>query len=398
MRIFCIVLFCSCLSSCYVLRAYNNRHLTLTSHKHLPFTTINKGDNSFHFFEGDNQEKFQTSKAKLDTELINTETAAFLIVRNDSIIYEKYFDGFDQTSLLPSFSVVKSFVGTLTGICFEEGKIKSLQEPMTDYLPEFIKKDERFKQITIQHLLDMRSGLKWNEGSYGLKDDAIKMAFRPNITPYVYKVKIKEPPGKQEYQSINTLLLAMIVERATGMHISEYLQQKLWQPLGMETNGTWTTDKHKREIAYAGLNATARDFAKFGDLYLHKGEWNGKHILSKEWINNTTGVDSMTKWEGYRNQFWGTETYQEFTDSASAMAAGPSINISNEKVSVFTTKEGVKKYYVEHAGASFYALGILGQYIYINPANNSVIVRLGHFWKHPQMSLDDFVSGISGGL
>lgn len=381
-----------------MIRAYNNRHLTLTSHKQLPFSVINKGDSSFHFFEATTQEKFRASKMNLDTTLANTQTAAFVIIRNDSIIYEKYFDGFDQTSLFPSFSVVKSFVGTLTGICFEEGKIKSLQEPMTNYLPEFLQKDERFKQITIQHLLDMRSGLKWNEGNYGLKDDAIKMAFRPNITPYIYKVKVKEPPGKQQYQSINTLLLAMIIEKATGTSITNYLQQKLWQPLGMETKATWTTDKPKREIAYAGLNATARDFAKFGDLYLHNGEWNGKQILSRDWVTSTSSIDSMMKWEGYRNQFWGNESYKEFADSLSAVAAAPAITPSSGGVKSYTTKDGVRKFYIAYTAASFYALGILGQYIYINPANNTVIVRMGHFWKHPSMSLYDFVSSVSGGL
>ena len=269
---------------------------------------------------------------------------------------------------------------------------------MTNYLPEFLQKDERFKQITIQHLLDMRSGLKWNEGNYGLKDDAIKMAFRPNITPYIYKVKVKELPGKQQYQSINTLLLAMIIEKATGTSITNYLQQKLWQPLGMETKATWTTDKHKREIAYAGLNATARDFAKFGDLFLHNGKWNGKQIISKDWVNSTASVDSMKKWEGYRNQFWGSEGNQQFSDSLSAVAGVASLKGSSGNVKSYTSNGGAKMYYITYTSPSFYALGILGQYIYINPANNTVIVRMGHFWKHPSMSLYDFVSSVSGGL
>lgn len=378
-----------------MIRAYNNRHLTLNSHTKLPFTTISKGTNTYHFFEAAANNSYQSFKDTLDKQLQGTETAAFIIIRNDSIVYENYFDGFDKTSLLPSFSVVKSFVGTLTGICYEEGKIKSLQEPITNYLPEFIKKDERFKQITIQHLLDMRSGLLWDEGHYGLKDDAIKMAFRPNITPYVYKVKIKEPPGKQAYQSINTLLLAMIIEKATGIHISDYLQEKIWQPLGMENNCTWTADKHKREIAYAGLNATARDFAKFGDLFLHNGEWNGKQILSRNWVNSTGSVDSMMKWEGYRNQFWGSDSYKEFADSLSAVAAAPAITPSNGGVKSYTTKEGVRKFYVTYTASSFYALGILGQYIYINPANNTVIVRMGHFWNKQGISLYNFVKGVS---
>lgn len=381
-----------------MIRAYKNRNLTLTSHTHLPFTELKKADSSYHFLESTRTDSYQLLKTNLDKELAGTKTAAFIIIRNDSIIYENYFDGFNQSSLLPSFSVVKSFVGTLTGICFEEGKIKSLQEPITNYLPKFLKKDKRFSQITIQHLLDMRSGLQWKEGNYGLKDDAIKMAFRPDISPYVYKVKVKEPPGHFQYQSINTLLLAMIIEQATGMHITEYLQQKIWQPLGMETNATWNTDKRKREIAYAGLNATARDFAKFGDLFLHNGEWGGKRIISQDWIRRTSSLDSMIKWQGYSNQFWASESYSEFNDSLSAASAMITIKGNSGQMRNYTTTEGVKKYYISYTASSFYALGILGQYIYINPGNKTVIVRLGHYWNHPKLSLDAFISSVSNEL
>lgn len=383
------------LSSCYMVRAYNNRKLTLTSHAQLPFTVIKKGDSSYHFPEALSGAGYQSLKDTLDKNLSGTETAAFIIIKNDSIIYERYFNGFDKHSLLPSFSVVKSFVGTLTGICFEEGKIKSLQEPMTNYLPEFLQKDERFKYITIQHLLDMRSGLNWNEGEYGLKDDAIKMAFRPNVTPYVYKVQVKETPGRQEYQSINTLLLAMIVEKATGVSISQYLQQKLWIPLGMETGATWTTDKHKREIAYAGLNATARDFAKFGSLFLHKGNWQGKQIISEQWICRTSFPDSMMKYEGYRNQFWGTQGYKLFNDSLSAAETIHSIKGNHGLVRSYSLKGEHTAYYVTYTSASYYAQGILGQYIYINPENNTIIVRLGHYWKYRGKSLNNFIKEVS---
>jgi len=396
MRLFLYLLLLPACSSCYMVRAYKNRKLTLRSHEHLPSRPVQKGDSVFHFAEGAGSPAYAPIQQKLDKELAGTSTAAFLVVRNDSIIYEKYFDGFNQQSLLPSFSVVKSFVATLVGICREEGKIKSLDQPFTDYLPRFLQKDPRFSQITIQHLLDMRSGLNWNEGEYGLKDDAIKMAFRPNITPHVYKVKIREAPGKFEYQSINTLLLAMVVEKATGKPISQYLQEKIWQPLQMESNATWSSDKRKREIAYAGLNATARDFAKFGRLYLREGDWQGKQIISRAWVMETTGNGRGV--EGYKNQFWGTSSYTTFPDSLAAAEAGRYAVGSSGKVYSYISKEKLKQYYIVNTTPAYYALGILGQYIYINPATHTTIVRLGYFWKHPTYSADGLIRAVSEAL
>ncbi len=393
--ILCMLLL-SGLSSCYMFRAYKNRKLDLSSHEKLPFTDINKGKTFFSFAEGILEKE---RAMKLDSVLQGTGTAAFLIIRNDSIVYENYFNGFNKTSLLPSFSVVKSFVSTLVHIAHKEGKIKSLQQPLTDYLPGFLSKDKRFAGITIQHLLDMRSGLKWNEGSYNLKDDAIKMGFRPNITPYIYKVKVEKAPGDFEYQSINTMLLAMIAEKATGKSISAYLSEKLWQPLGMEYPATWSSDKKKREIAYAGLNATARDFARFGRLYLHKGDWNGEQLLSPEWIDSSVSQQAMFAYGGYRNQFWGAYGHREFADSGLAVIAAGLMEGTNGKVRSYITKEGIKKYFVTYSTASYYALGILGQYIFINPVNNTIIVRVGHNWKSGgYRSLQSFIQSLSESL
>jgi CubicO group peptidase (beta-lactamase class C family) len=396
MRRFIILSLClSLLSSCYIIRAYKNRKLNLQSHTKLPFVPISNGTDTFHFAE---QPITAQTISSLDTVFPGTQTAALLIIRNDSIIYEKYFDDYDKNSLLPSFSVVKSFVGTLTAIAHEEGKIRSFHQPMTDYLPKFLEKDSRFAQITIQHLLDMRSGFDWNEDAYGLKDDAIKLGFRPNITPYIYKIKIREAPGRFEYQSINTMLLAMIVEKATGTSISGYLSEKLWKPLGMEYAATWNTDKHKREIAYAGLNATARDFAKFGQLYLNKGKWKGKQIFSSGWADSTALPEIMSRWGGYKNQLWGGNTYREFADSLQAVEAAKLVKHSSGKVSSYINRQGTKRYYFSLATPTYYAQGILGQYIFINPVNRTVIVRLGYYWKHPRYQLENLLRSISDNL
>lgn len=398
MKYLSLLLLLPLFSSCYMVRAYKNRKLTLRSHENLPSVPIQNGESGFHFADATGNVKYHDQQERLTQELTGTQTAAFLIIRRDSILYEQYFDGFDRSSLLPSFSVVKSFVATLMAICHEEGKIKSLNEPFTNYLPKFLKKDPRFAQITIQHLLDMRSGLQWNEGQYGLKDDAIKLAFRPNMQPHIYKVKIKEVPGiNTEYQSINTLLLAMIISKATGKSVSEYLSEKIWKPLQMEYPATWSSDKRHLEIAYAGLNATVRDFAKLGRLYLREGDWNGKRILSKEWIDSTLTGQLMLE-EGYKNQFWGNRSYEIFPDSLSALTAVSSGKYAKPALHSYNLKDGLKQFYVSYAGRGYYALGILGQYIYINPANESIIVRLGYNWNKKGISLHGFITDVSKGL
>lgn len=378
-------------SSCYLIRAYKVRNFQLTDHQRMPSVSIERSSQPYYFTNGTESGQYKSLRNYLDSSLPNSFTAAFLVVKNDSIIYERYFNGFTQSSLLPSFSVAKSFVATLVSVAVEEGKIKSLQDPITNYLPELYKKDKRFSNITIQHLLDMKSGLHFNEGSYGMKDDAIKLGFRPHLLKHTLKVKIeKEPGGKFNYQSINTELLALIVERATGKKISAYLQEKLWQSLGAEHNATWNVDSKKRqqEIAFAGLNATARDFAKLGQLYLNKGQWQGEKILSPLWIQTVNNADSMDKAGGYKNQWWSSLSYRYFLDSLAA------VNFKNKTPHTASVRKTTKGYRVGYRTDAFSAEGILNQYIYINPANNVVIVRLGRFWRHPEMYAEQFVYSV----
>lgn len=378
-------------SSCYLIRAYKVRDFQLTDHERLPSLVIAKSSHPYHFADGTRNEHYKNLRNYLDSSLPRSFTAAFLVVKNDSIIYENYFNGFTQASLLPSFSVAKSFVATLVSIAVKEGKIKSFQEPITNYLPPLYKKDKRFSKITLQHLLDMRSGLHFNEGSYGLKDDAIKLGFRPHLLKHAMKVKVeKEPGGEFNYQSINTELLALIIENATGQKISAYMQQKLWQPLGAEYNATWNIDskKHQQEIAFAGLNATARDFAKLGQLYLNNGQWQGEKILDPSWIQTVDNADSMSKAGGYKNQWWSSLNYRYFLDSASA------VNFKYKTSHSTSVRKTAKGYRVGYRTDAFSAEGILNQYIYINPKNRVVIVRLGRFWNHPEFYAEQFVYSV----
>jgi CubicO group peptidase (beta-lactamase class C family) len=379
----CVILVVVVLPACHALRAYRFRNLSLKDHERLPSVAIAKGGPTSPFADLPDTAQYSLLRQRLTATLANTHTAALLVIRNDTILYENYFDGFSQQSLLPSFSVAKSFVGTLVGIALEEGKLASLQDPITRYLPQLLQTDKRYAHITLQHLLDMRSGLQWNEGDYGLKDDAIKMGFRPNMYPYVLKVKVvKAPGGDFNYQSINTLLLAMALEKATGQPIAQYLQTKLWQPLGMESGATWNTDKKKHVIAYGALNATARDFAKLGRLYLNGGRHDGKQVVSTAWVNSTVSADSMRRHDMYHNQWWGSGRYKVFADSAKAVTYLQTQQMSSP-IKSFTAKGGTKQYYITRPDIAYFAEGILGQFVYVLPAKNLVVVRLGHDWRHP---------------
>jgi hypothetical protein len=144
-----LFMFLVSLSSCWVMRAYKVRKMQLTDHEKLPYVTIDASDRPFHFIEGNADLSCGGLNTYLDSLLPSTHTAAFLVIRNDSVIYEKYYDGFDQASLLPSNSMAKSFTSTLLSIALDEGKIQSLSEPITNYLPELGQRDPRFSEITI---------------------------------------------------------------------------------------------------------------------------------------------------------------------------------------------------------------------------------------------------------
>jgi len=381
------------LGSCYAIRAYKFRKLNLLDHEKLPFTVIKAPAQAIPYFEA-NGDNYEGMKGWLDSNLQNTGTAAFLVIKNDTLVYEKYFDGYTKQTLLPSFSVAKSFVSALTGIALEEGKIISPEEPITNYIPEFKKKDKRFNAITIQHLLDMRSGIKWNEEEYGLKDDAIKMAFRPDIMKYVLKIKIdKMPGGDTEYKSINTLLLGIIIERATKKKLPDYLEEKLWQPLGMESSATWNKDKRGLTIAYAALNAVARDFAKLGTLFMNNGNFKGKRLIGENWVNASVDKDTMFAYGGYKNQWWGTIDHKNFSDSLSAVEYKTAAKI-NQDISTFTDGQSNRSWNIIFPSEDFYAEGLFGQFVYVSPSKKMIIVRLGHSWSHPQYYVTELFKAV----
>jgi CubicO group peptidase (beta-lactamase class C family) len=279
----------------------------------------------------------------LERFLADTGTSAFLVIRDDAILYEGYFNGYDLRSTQTSFSVAKSFVSALVGIAIQEGYIGSVDDPITEYLPEL--EGQGMNEVTIRHLLTMSSGLEYSgEGGGGgpLGDDA-KTYYDPNLRELALSVEPEVEPGTRwEYNNYHPLLLGMILERSTDRPVATYLSQKVWQPLGMEADGSWSLDSEASgfEKMESGINARAIDFAKFGLLYLNRGEWNGEQVVPTSWVEESTRVDIATDPADFYQYFWWVDV-------------------------------------VEPERGRFLARGNLGQFIYVVPDKNLVIVRMG---------------------
>jgi len=385
-------------SSCYVTRAYQYRKFKLKSLENFEVIKLPPSPMPFHFREL-TQPPLPKLNAYLDTNLSDSKTYAFLVIRNDSILYEKYFDNLTFTQQLPSFSVAKSFISTLIGIAIDEGKIHDVHESITQYIPSLAARDKRFNSITIQDLLDMRSGVNSNENYVNPFSDVLKLGFAKNINPITLSVKYGKDPGAFEYRSVNTQLLAMVLEKATGEKVQDYMIRKLWLPLGMEYPASWNIDdiKHNTVRAFCCINAAARDFAKFGRLFIEKGQWEGKRIISDAWINRSTDKDTFNVYGGYKNQWWSGKTVNVFTDSSLANNFSHSIS-GNSRIYGFNTPEGIRNFAVQYRDGAFHAEGLLEQYVYVNPIKHLVIVRLGYNWKHPLMDSETFIYNLGKNL
>jgi CubicO group peptidase (beta-lactamase class C family) len=285
------------------------------------------------------------SNGSFDRYLEASGTTAFLVVHDDKLLYERYFNGYDQRSVNTSFSMAKSFASALVGLAIDEGYIKSVDEPITNYLPDLLKKDKRFKSITIRHLLTMSSGIKYEEGAtlpWSEAADDTKTYYSTDLRELALNCQIEGTPGQYfEYNNYNPLLVGMILEQATGTHVSRYLQEKLWKPMGMEADGSWSLDSKEDgfEKMESGVNARARDFARFGMLFAKEGNWRGKQLISRVWVEESTRPDTSADPSRDYQYFWW-------------------VNTPNGK---------------NH----FSAQGNYGQYIYVAPEKDLVIVRLG---------------------
>jgi len=296
-----------------------------------------------------------------DTFLEEGGAQAFIVIQGDKILYEKYFNGAQRDTLLTSFSVAKSYVTALVGIAVAEGTIYSVDDPVTDYLPELAERDPRFEAITIRHLMMMASGLDYQEMRPALfnGDDPLTTYYPDQRQAALEFTEIVDRPGEYfRYNKYHPQLLGLILERATGTTVTDYMQQKLWKPTGTEFDGSWSLDSEGSgfEKMEAGLNARAIDYAKLGRLYLAGGAWNGAQVIPVEWVTESTQVDQATQ----RSDYYPDEMGQ----------------------TIFNDLNGYYKYmwYGFFRGEDSYdfaAEGDHGQFIYVSPAKNLIIVRNG---------------------
>ncbi|TVZ26391.1 CubicO group peptidase (beta-lactamase class C family) [Gillisia sp. Hel_I_86] len=266
-------------------------------------------------------------------------TVAFLIIKNDSIWYEKYAPNYGIDSKTNSFSMAKSITVALLGKAIKDAYIKSLNQPVGDFLPEFNK--DKQAALTVGDLASMSSGLNWDEDYYNPFSQTAKAYFGDDIRKEALNLKVIEEPGNAfKYLSGNTILLGMVIEKATGQELSTYLSDSFWKPLGMKENAFWQLDSEESgmEKAYCCIASNARDFARFGKLFKDNGKWNGEQLLDSEFVE--------------------TATKARFEDSP---------------------QYGYGFWLSDYKGKEiFYMRGILGQYVIVVPEDDLIIVRLGH--------------------
>ena len=222
---------------------------------------------------------------KLEELNYERKTKSFLVIKNDSILFEKYYDGHKQTDISNSFSVAKSIVTSMMGKAIMEGKIKRLNQPVSDFFEEY--KDGMASELTVGDLASMASGMKWNEKYYSVINITSESYFTDDLRSVILRQEIENRPGQAfRYSSGDTQLLAMVIEKATGTSLSDYLSQKFWSPMGAETFALWQIDSKESgmEKAYCCIAATARDFARFGKLYIDKGKWGDTEILDPSFV------------------------------------------------------------------------------------------------------------------
>jgi len=303
-----------------------------------------KAGNPVPWETADNYNKFSLPD-KYRSNFNKYETVAFLIIKDGKLFFEEYWEDYSPQSLSNSFSMAKSIVSLAIGCAIDDGFIRSTDQPVSDFFPEF--PGYNGKTLTLRHLLTMSAGVDFQEAYTSPFSPTTQLYYGNDLRKVTFNMKEIEEPGVYfVYQSGVTQLLTFIVEKATGESISEYVSRKLWTPIHAEENALWSLDKEDGiEKAYCCFNSNARDFARFGQLMLNKGKWDDRQLVSEAYMTEALRPDTNLRYKdsnetnnNYGFQFW---------------------HLTYEKMPVY------------------YMRGILGQYIFAIPELNTVVVRLG---------------------
>ena len=273
-------------------------------------------------------------------------TVAYVIIKDSTLLFEQYWEDYSPESHSNSFSMAKSIVSLAIGAAIDDGFIKDVDQPVSNFFPEF--QGYNGKPLTLRHLLTMSAGVDFDEAYSSPFSPTTKLYYGDDLQQIALGMKEIEEPGVNFiYQSGVTQLLAFIVEKATGENISSYVSRKFWTPMNAEEDALWSLDKKDGiEKAYCCFNSNARDFARFGQLILNEGEWNGGQLISSSYLKEATTPDTSLLFKEY-----------------------------NETNHCY----GFQFWHLSYNGMDIpYMRGILGQYIFIIPDLNAVVVRLGH--------------------
>lgn len=273
-------------------------------------------------------------------------TVAYVIIKDSTLLFEQYWEDYSPESHSNSFSMAKSIVSLAIGAAIDDGFIKDVDQPVSNFFPEF--QGYNGKPLTLRHLLTMSAGVDFDEAYSSPFSPTTKLYYGDDLQQIAFGMKEIEEPGVNFiYQSGVTQLLAFIVEKATGENISSYVSRKFWTPMNAEEDALWSLDKKDGiEKAYCCFNSNARDFARFGQLILNEGEWNGGQLISSSYLKEATTPDTSLLFKEY-----------------------------NETNHCY----GFQFWHLSYNGMEIpYMRGILGQYIFIIPDLNAVVVRLGH--------------------
>ncbi len=320
--------------------------------KNFPLETLPKAEKPFQFESLGYNHLPHVDEWVLETEmghfdsveefLRKTGTTSFMVVRNDTILYENYFNGYLMDKPAIVFSVTKSIVTSLLAQAIADGHIEDLSVPAYEYIPEL--KVEGKQDITLEHLVHMTSGLDFED-----EEDLVRLTqayWSKDVNGFAKKVKLEHEPGTHfAYKSVDTQLLSICIAEATGVKLSDYLQEKIWSPLGMEYDAYFTLDRPDgAERAFGGLAMCTRDLAKVARLFLNEGYWGKEQLIPQSYVQELGKREVAREgWWGYKFGWW----MDSYIDR----------NLNEIR--------------------DYYAAGYRGQYIHVNPDNNLIIIRQG---------------------
>ncbi len=322
-----------------------------TLHEALPSHPVAAGGDTWAFDRDElalpERYTFEGGERSLTDLLRTSETTGLLVARDGVILHEAYYQGYDERSLATSFSVAKSFTSALVGIALERGQVRSIDDAISDYVPELI--GSGYEGVAIRDVLTMSSGIAFGEDYARAGSDVMRLPLRlfvlrqPVVDVLRRLPRERQPGAQQSYASSDAQALGLLLARATGSSVAELLEEAIWRPAGMAADAAWGTDLHGQELTYAFFGATLRDYARFGRLFLNEGRRDDRQVVPAAWV--------------------------EASVRPGASSAGPDADFGAGY------GYGYQWWVPDGDEGDFLAMGIWGQFVYVHPGHRIVIVK-----------------------